>query len=106
MQALPLFASQVLGGRVADRWAPKMQGGRLALPAIFLFIGTTCFTAAYLFRSPAGTDDVTWSVAGPAMQFTGVNGLVVTGNRQRLSSGSLARVSGGSNITMRGNITN
>jgi MFS family permease len=64
----------LLGGRVADRWAPKLQGGRLALPAIFLFIGTTCFTAAYLFRSPAGNDEVTWSVAGPAiaLQFIGV----------------------------------
>ena len=49
----------LLGGRVADRWAPKMQGGRLALPAIFLFIGTTFFTAAYLFRSPPGVDEVT-----------------------------------------------
>ena len=64
----------IFGGRVADRWAPKLQGGRLALPAIFLFIGTTCFTAAYLFRAPAGTDEVTWSVAGPAiaLQFIGV----------------------------------
>ena len=26
----------LVGGRVADRWAPKVQGGRLALPALFL----------------------------------------------------------------------
>jgi MFS family permease len=40
----------LLGGRVADRWAPKLAGGRLALPAIFLFVGTACFTASYLIR--------------------------------------------------------
>lgn len=64
----------LVGGRVADRWAPKMQGGRLALPAIFLFVGTTLFTAAYLFRAPAGVEEVTWSVAGPAiiLQLVGV----------------------------------
>ena len=27
-----------------------MQGGRLALPAIFIFIGTLLFTGSYLFR--------------------------------------------------------
>ena len=64
----------LMGGRVADRWAPKLQGGRLALPAIFLFIGTTFFTAAYLFKAPPGVDEVTWSVAGPAivLQFMGI----------------------------------
>ena len=40
----------LLGGRVADKWAPKIQGGRLALPAIFLFIGTGLFTTSYLVR--------------------------------------------------------
>ena len=40
----------LLGGRVADRWAPKIQGGRLALPAIFIFVGTICYTASYLIR--------------------------------------------------------
>ena len=43
-----------------------MQGGRLALPAIFLFVGTACFTGSYLFRAPAGATEVDWSVAGPA----------------------------------------
>ena len=64
----------LLGGRVADRYAPKMQGGRLALPAIFLFIGTTLFTLAYMFRMPAGATEVDWAVAGPAiaLQFVGV----------------------------------
>ena len=41
----------LVGGRVADRWAPKVQGGRLALPAVFLAIGTACFTASYLFQT-------------------------------------------------------
>jgi MFS family permease len=40
----------LVGGRVADRWAPRIQGGRLALPAVFLFIGTTFFTASFLIR--------------------------------------------------------
>jgi len=56
----------LLGGKVADLYAPKMQGGRLALPAIFLFAGTLCFTFSYLFRAPAGATEVDWSVAGPA----------------------------------------
>lgn len=41
----------ILGGRVADHWAPKVQGGRLALPAIFIFVGTLLFTASYTFRA-------------------------------------------------------
>jgi MFS family permease len=40
----------LLGGRVADKYAPRIQGGRLALPAIFLFAGTACFTGSYLIR--------------------------------------------------------
>lgn len=56
----------LVGGRVADKWAPKLQGGRLALPAIFLAIGTVCFTASYLFRASAGATDVEAAVAGPA----------------------------------------
>jgi len=56
----------LVGGRAADRWAPKMVGGRLALPAIFLFVGTACFTGSYLFRAPEGASSVDWSVAGPA----------------------------------------
>ena len=56
----------LIGGKVADRWAPKIQGGRLALPAVFLFIGAACFTGSYLFRAPVGATEVDWSVAGPA----------------------------------------
>jgi MFS family permease len=40
----------IVGGRVADTWAPKVRGGRLALPAIFLFIGSAFVTASYLIR--------------------------------------------------------
>lgn len=40
----------IVGGRVADRWAPRMVGGRLALPAVFLFVGTLFFTASFLIR--------------------------------------------------------
>jgi hypothetical protein len=39
------------------------------------------------------------------LQFFGVDGVTVTGNTQRLSSGSLARISGSSNVTARNNIT-
>ena len=56
----------LLGGRVADRLAPRLTGGRLALPAVFLFVGTSCFTASYMFRMPAGTTGTDWSVIGPA----------------------------------------
>jgi MFS transporter, Spinster family, sphingosine-1-phosphate transporter len=41
----------LFGGRVADRWAPKMRGGRLALPAIFLFVGCAFFTGSYFVRA-------------------------------------------------------
>jgi MFS family permease len=77
----------LVGGRVADRWAPKMQGGRLALPAIFLFVGTTLFTAAYLFRAPAGAAEVTWSVAGPAIVLQLIGVFVMTMSLPGLRAG-------------------
>ncbi len=40
----------IVGGRVADRYAPRIRGGRLALPGVFLFVGTTFFTASFLIR--------------------------------------------------------
>ncbi len=40
----------IVGGRVADKWAPRVVGGRLALPAVFLFVGTMFFTASFLIR--------------------------------------------------------
>jgi len=41
----------LVGGRVADRYAPRIKGGRLALPAVFLALGTGCFTGSYLIRA-------------------------------------------------------
>lgn len=40
----------LVGGRVADRYASRVQGGRLALPAAFIFVGTFLLTASYLVR--------------------------------------------------------
>ena len=43
-------------------------------------------------------------IAGPAMDFSGVAGLTVTGNTQPLSGGALATTSGCTNVTMTGNL--
>jgi MFS family permease len=40
----------LLGGWAADRWAPKMKGGRLALPALCLFVGLTLFSVGYVLK--------------------------------------------------------
>lgn len=40
----------LVGGRVADRWANEIEGGRLALPAVFLFVGSAFFTTSYAMR--------------------------------------------------------
>jgi MFS family permease len=40
----------LLGGRAADKWAPKIKGGRLALPAVFLFVGLSIFSLGYLLK--------------------------------------------------------
>ena len=37
----------LMGGRVADRYAQKIKGGRLALPAIFIVVGNLLFTGSY-----------------------------------------------------------
>jgi MFS family permease len=68
----------LVGGRVADRWAPRLTGGRLALPAVFLFAGTSCFTASYLFRVPEGTSEPDWSVIGPAYTLQLVGLFIIT----------------------------
>ncbi len=68
----------LVGGRVADRWAPRIEGGRLALPAVFLFVGTSCFTASYLFRADSGATEVDWSVAGPAYALQLVGLFIIT----------------------------
>jgi len=36
---------------VADRYATRFQGARLAMPAVFLFVGTSLFTASYALRT-------------------------------------------------------
>ncbi len=46
----------LLGGRAADRWAPRMQGGRLALPAICLFVGLSIFSVGYLLKPSIPAD--------------------------------------------------
>lgn len=56
----------LVGGKVADTYAPRIKGGRLALPAIFLAVGGTLFTASYLFRASEGATEVEAGVAGPA----------------------------------------
>jgi hypothetical protein len=43
-------------------------------------------------------------IAGPAMDFSGVAGLTVTGNTQPLSSGAIASTSGCSSVTISGNL--
>ncbi|CAN5815945.1 MFS transporter [soil metagenome] len=41
----------LLGGRVADRYADRIQGARLALPAVFVMVGNLLFTISYTLRS-------------------------------------------------------
>lgn len=43
----------LLGGRVADRYATKVRGARVAIPAYCILIGTSLFTVSYL-RLPFG----------------------------------------------------
>jgi len=64
----------LLGGRIADRYAPRITGGRLALPAIFLFAGTALFTASYVIRA----DHYTAAAVGPAFAMQLVGLFVVT----------------------------
>lgn len=68
----------IVGGRAADRWAPKVTGGRLALPALFLFVGAALFTCSYLFRPASGSTEIDWTVAGPAFAVQLVGLFVVT----------------------------
>ncbi len=46
----------LLGGRLADRWAPRLQGGRLALPAVCLFVGLAIFCVGYLLKPSIPAD--------------------------------------------------
>jgi MFS family permease len=38
----------LLGGRLADRWATRIRGARMAIPAYCILIGQTIFVASYL----------------------------------------------------------
>jgi MFS family permease len=38
----------LIGGRVADRWAGKVRGARVAIPAYCILIGNSFFTVSYL----------------------------------------------------------
>jgi MFS family permease len=40
----------LFGGWAADRWAPKVRGGRLALPAVFLFVGLSIYSVGYVLK--------------------------------------------------------
>ena len=64
----------LLGGRLADKFAPKIQGGRLALPAIFLFVGSTCFTASFLVRA----DHYTLGAVGPVFVLQLIGLFIIT----------------------------
>ncbi|MCU1462345.1 MAG: hypothetical protein JWO37_2420 [Acidimicrobiales bacterium] len=39
----------LLGGRVADRWATRIRGARMAIPAYCIMAGQLVFVASYLF---------------------------------------------------------
>ena len=39
----------LLGGRMADRFMTRIRGARMAIPAYCLLVGTTMFTASYLW---------------------------------------------------------
>jgi len=41
----------LLGGRLADRWAPRIRGGRMAIPAYCIILGQLVFMASYLYLS-------------------------------------------------------
>ncbi len=53
----------LMGGRVADRYATKIKGGRLALPAVFIGTGNLLFTGAYLIRTDSYSFSVVTTVA-------------------------------------------
>jgi MFS family permease len=88
----------LVGGKVADKYAPRIKGGRLALPAIFLAIGSTLFTASYFFRATPGATEVEASVAGPAfaLQLAGmfVLAMAIPGLRAGLTDAIPAHLRG------------
>jgi len=45
----------LLGGRLADRWATRVRGARMAIPAYCILIGNALFVLSYLHHSLAVT---------------------------------------------------
>ena len=84
----------LVGGRVADKYAHRVQGGRLALPAVFLFVGTTFFTASFLIRP----DEYTLAAILPAfgLQLLGlfVDSMAIPGLRAGLTDALPASLRG------------
>jgi MFS family permease len=39
----------LFGGRIADRWAPRVRGGRMAIPAYCIMAGQAVFMASYIY---------------------------------------------------------
>ncbi len=84
----------IVGGRVADRWATRIRGGRLAVPAICLFIGTSFFTASYLIRP--STYSLPAVLAAFALQLVGlfVDSMAIPGLRAGLTDALPAHLRG------------
>jgi MFS family permease len=84
----------IAGGRVADRWAPRITGGRLALPAIFLFVGSGFFTASYLIRPSSYTLAAVLPVFGLQVAGMFVVSMAVPGLRAGLTDALPAHLRG------------
>jgi MFS family permease len=84
----------ILGGRIADRYAPRIKGGRLALPAIFLMAGSASVVLSYLIRA----DEYTLAAVVPAflMQLVGlfIMTLAIPGLRAGLTDAIPAHLRG------------
>lgn len=84
----------IVGGRVADRYASRVRGGRLALPAVFLFVGTTFFTASFLIRPSEYT--LTAIIPAFGLQLLGlfVDSMAIPGLRAGLTDALPAHLRG------------
>ncbi|HET8617732.1 MAG TPA: MFS transporter [Acidimicrobiales bacterium] len=84
----------IVGGRVADRYASSVRGGRLALPAVFLFVGTTFFTASFLIRPSEYT--LTAIIPAFGLQLLGlfVDSMAIPGLRAGLTDALPAHLRG------------
>jgi len=84
----------VVGGWVADHWAPKVTGGRLALPAVFLFVGTVLFTSSYLIRPSEYSLAAVLPAFGLQVLGLGVLSMAVPGLRAGLTDALPAHLRG------------